>query len=59
MNRLLPMQSDAPTDRISEQIASIQTILADVLKYLRWATIGIVALAIMIGILISKQRMPF
>ena len=59
INRLLPMQSDAPTDRISEQIASIQTILADVLKYLRWATIGIVALAIMIGILISKQRMPF
>lgn len=53
------MQSDAPTDRVSEQIASIQTTLADVLKYLRWATIGIVALAIMIGILISKQRMPF
>jgi hypothetical protein len=59
MNRLLPMQSDAPTDRVSQQIASIQTTLADVLKYLRWATIGIVALAIMIGILISKQRMPF
>jgi hypothetical protein len=59
MNRLLPMQSDAPTDRVSEQIASIQTTLADVLKYLRWATIGIVALAIMTGILISKQRMPF
>jgi hypothetical protein len=59
MNRLLPMQSNALTDRISEQIAPIQTILADVLKYLRWATMGIFALAIMIAMLIAKQRMPF
>ena len=59
MDRLLPIQSDAPTERMSEQIAPIQTILADLLKYLRWATIGIIALAIMIGVLVGKQRLPF
>jgi hypothetical protein len=55
-DRLLPMRSF--TDRISEQIALIQTILADMSKRLRWATMGIVALVIMIGILIA-QRMHF
>src|SRR5262249_26950498 len=46
--RLLPMQ--AATDRINEQIVPIQTSLAEMLKYLRWITMGIVALAIMIAI---------
>lgn len=58
-DRLLPIQSDAPAERTSEQIAAIQTTLADLLKYLRWATIGIIALGIMIGVLVSKQRLPF
>jgi hypothetical protein len=58
VGRLLPMQSSAPTDRINEQIALIQTILADMSKRLRWATMGILALVIMIGILIA-QRMHF
>jgi hypothetical protein len=31
--RHLPMQSQAPTERISEQGALVQTILADILKH--------------------------
>jgi hypothetical protein len=59
-DRPLPVQFNAPTDRISEQIAQMQTILADISKRVRWTTMGIVALVIMIGIiLISKQRMLF
>jgi hypothetical protein len=59
--RLLPMQlSSAPTDRISEQIGQMQTILADISKRARWITMGIIALVIMILIiLISRIRMPF
>jgi hypothetical protein len=56
--RLLPAPSNAPAERTSEQIALIQTILADLLKHLRWITIGIVALVIM-GILILIQRNLF
>jgi hypothetical protein len=59
LNYLLPVQSDAPADRISGQIALIMTLLVAVLKYLRWAMMGIVALAIMIAILLAKQRLPF
>jgi len=54
---LLPIQSDAPTARISEQIASLHTALMEMSKHLRWAMIGIVALAIMIGLLIARQRL--
>jgi hypothetical protein len=57
--RLLPIQSDPPTEPIGEQIAPIQTTLVDLLKYFRWATIGIIALVIMIGVLVSKQRLLF
>jgi hypothetical protein len=56
VRRLLPMQSS--TDRINEQIALIQTILADMSKRLRWTMMGVVALVIMIGMLIA-QRMHF
>jgi hypothetical protein len=55
LNVLLPANSVAPTDRISNQIAVILTMLVAVLKYLRWAMIGIVALAIMAAIFIAKQ----
>jgi hypothetical protein len=61
-NRKIPIQNirfdyavaiqSTTSDRISEQIDLIQNSLADILKYLRWTTIGIVALVgIMIGIL--------
>jgi hypothetical protein len=54
-HRLLPMQSDAPTERITDQITPIRAILVEMSKHLRWAMIGIVALAIMVGIFIAKQ----
>jgi hypothetical protein len=54
-NCLLPVYSDVPTDRISEQIAVIRNLLTEMSKYLRWATIGIVFLAVMVGIVIAKQ----
>jgi hypothetical protein len=47
VDRPLPMRFNAPADRMNEQILSS---LAEMLKYLRWITIGIVALAIMIAI---------
>jgi hypothetical protein len=49
----------APADRINEQIAVIQTSLAEMLKYARWITIGVVALAIMIAVLMIKRGMLF
>jgi hypothetical protein len=51
----LPIQVDAPTERLSEQIAPIQASLNEMLKYLRWTTMGIVALAIMVAILFLKR----
>src|SRR5262245_28073987 len=57
LDRLLPMQ--AATDRINEQIVPIQTSLAEMLKYLRWITMGIVALAIMIAISMIKRGSLF
>jgi hypothetical protein len=59
IDRLLPSQLDAPTGRTNEQIALVQASLAEMLKYLQWTTAGIVALAIMIGILIVKQGKIF
>jgi hypothetical protein len=59
LNYLLPVQSDAPTDRISGQIAIIMTLMPAVLKYLRWTTIAVIALAVMIAISFTRQRMPF
>ena len=55
LDRLLPIQLNAPEQRISEQMALIQSSLAEMLKYTRWITIGIVALAIMIAILVLKR----
>jgi hypothetical protein len=49
----------APADRINEQIAVIQTSLAVMLKYARWITIGVVALAIMIAVLMIKRGTLF
>ena len=54
-HRLLPVQSDPPVERITDQIAPLRAILVDMSKHLRWAMIGIVALAIMVGIFIAKQ----
>jgi hypothetical protein len=49
----------APADRINEQIAVIQTSLAEMLKYARWITMGVVALAIMIAVLTIKRGITF
>jgi hypothetical protein len=49
----------APADRINEQIAVIQTSLVQMLKYARWITMGVVALAIMIAVLMIKRGMFF
>jgi hypothetical protein len=54
-HRLLPVQSDAPVERITDQMTPIRAILAEMSKHLRWAMIGIVALVIMVGIFIAKQ----
>ena len=54
-HRFVRMQSTTPTDRINEQIALIQTSLAELLKYSRWIPIGVVALAIIAVILIIKH----
>jgi hypothetical protein len=59
VDRLLPIQFNAPADRLNEQIALIQISLTELLKYLRWITMGIAALAIMIAILFIKHGMPF
>ena len=54
IDRPLPMQFNAPTERLSEQVALIQTGLAEMMKYLRWTTMGIATLVI-IGILIARN----
>ena len=54
-HRLLPVQSDAPIERVTDQVTPIRAILTEMSKHLRWAMIGIVALAIMVGIFIAKQ----
>ena len=54
-HRLLPVQSDPPMERITDQIAPIRGILVQMSKHLRWAMIGVVALAIMVGIFVAKQ----
>jgi hypothetical protein len=54
-----PLPISAPADRINEQIAVIQTSLAEILKYARWITIGVVALAIMIAVLMIRRGMLF
>jgi hypothetical protein len=46
--RLLPMPSHALTGRINEQIAPIQTTLADMSKQSRWTMMGVVALVVMV-----------
>ena len=54
-HRPLPMLFNAPTDRINEQMTLIQGRLMEMLKYSRWITMGVSALAIMIGISIVKR----
>jgi hypothetical protein len=54
-HRLLPVQSDAPVERITDQFTPIRAILLEMAKHLRWAMICIVVLAIMVGIFIAKQ----
>jgi hypothetical protein len=51
--------ASSPADRINEQIAVIQTSLAEILKYARWITIAVVALAIMIAVLMIRREMLF
>src|SRR5262245_34481795 len=54
-----PLQIQEPADRINEQIGVIQTSLAEMLKYARWITMGVVALVIMIAVLMIKRGMLF
>ena len=54
-HRLLPVQSDAPIERVTDQITPIRTILVEMSKHLRWAVVVIVALAIMVGTFIAQQ----
>jgi hypothetical protein len=54
-HRLLPVQSDAPVERITDQFTPIRAILLEMAKHLRWAMICIVVLAVMVGIFIAKQ----
>jgi hypothetical protein len=58
VDRPLPMQFNA-ADHINERIALIQTSLAEMLKYARWITMGVVALAIMIAVLMIRRGMLF
>jgi hypothetical protein len=59
VDRPLPAESNAPTSRINEQIALIQTNLAEMLKYSRWSAMGIAVLAIMIAVLVVKRGTLF
>jgi hypothetical protein len=59
VDRFLPMQLNAPVDRISEQIALIQDSFAKMMKYLRWITWGVIAFAIMIAIFFIKRGALF
>jgi hypothetical protein len=49
-NQLLPMMPDLPPVRTNEQIASIQIMLVEMSKHLRWAALGIIVVAVMIAI---------
>jgi hypothetical protein len=55
VGRLLPMQLNAPMDRINEQIAAIQTDIAEMVRNSRWTMMGVVALAFMIAIFMYKR----
>jgi hypothetical protein len=46
---LLPMQVNAPADRVIEQTALIQTSLAKMSKYLEWITALLVVLAVVMA----------
>jgi hypothetical protein len=59
VDRPLPIEVSAPADRINERIAVMQTSLAQMLKYARWITIGVAAIAIMTAILMIKRGMLF
>ena len=46
IDRVLPMQVNAPAERTSEQVAALQTSLAEMLKYLRWIATAITVIAV-------------
>jgi len=54
-NQLLPMMPDLPPSRINEQIASIQVMLAEMSKHLRWASVGIIVLAVIVALWMVKH----
>lgn len=54
-NQLLPMMPDLPSARTNEQIASIQIMLAEMSKHLRWAAVGIIVLAVIVSLWMVKH----
>jgi hypothetical protein len=58
-HQLLPMQSYTLADRINEQIAPIQTTLAEMSKQSRWTMMGVVALVVIIVWFLIAKRASF
>jgi len=54
-NQLLPRLPEVLPARMNEQIASIQVMLAGMAKYLRWASVGIMVLAVIVALWIVKH----
>src|SRR6266849_2511356 len=49
-NQLLPRLPNIPPARMNEQIASIQIVLVELSKHVRWAAIGIIVITVMVAI---------
>jgi len=49
-NQLLPRLPEIAPTRMNEQIASIQIMLAEMSKHLRWAAVGIIVLAVIVAL---------
>ena len=54
-NQLLPMMPHLSPSRTNEQIASIQIMLAEMSKHLRWASVGIIVLAVIVALWMVKH----
>jgi hypothetical protein len=54
-NQLLPPLPEIPLARMNEQIASIQIMLAEMSKHLRWAAVGMIVLAVIVALWMMKH----
>jgi len=54
-NQLLPRLPEIVPARMNEQIASIQMMLVEMSKHLRWAAVGIIVLAVIVALWMVKH----